>query len=393
MKLLNKNKSKQNDKNLNLQDIKNITLIDDNTSKEIINFKKIDINKLSNFKYREAKIDGSLVSSMAAPVALDSIIKVANPNGFFTATVNPSTLIQYSQGGFSSMVKGASGIVKHSGFVSSTVSVFAPMVIFQALSIVTGQYYLNGINKQLSNISSKIDDLQFFVESKDVAKINVIQDEIFDLFNKNNLTQQDFNTISKFKIELKFIKERYRELIEKIICEIESINKNNIKTLNEKKNKVKKYSNVFYGSQQLLFYVEQIELFSYIKNKNFQYISDIYNRIKNYTIEKISFDDTLKKIEKLQEEIGNPIFGSKDKEIHKLNFKFGYLDKKLKKEYTSFETDINNAKINLNNKWNESQEILYYIDENNKQRMFIKDTDNKFNDAGIQLETEIIEEK
>ena len=374
MKSLNKNKSKQNDKNLNLQDIKNITLVDDNTSKEIINFKKININKLSNFKYREAKFDGSLVSSMAAPATLDTIIKVANPNGFFTATVNPSTLIQYSQGGFSSMVKGASGIAKHSGFVSSTVSVFAPMVIFQALSLVTGQYYLNGINKQLSNISSKIDDLQFFVESEDLAKINVIQNEIFDLFNKNNLTQQDFDTISNFKSELKIIKEKYKILIQKIIREIELINKSNIKTLNAKKNDVKKYSNVFYGSQQLLFYVEQIELFSYIKNKNFQYINDTYNRIKNYTVEKISFDDTLKKIEKLQDEIGIPIIGNKDKEIYELNFKFGYLDKKLKKEYTGVETDINNAKIELNNKWNESQEILYYIDENNKQRMFIKDT-------------------
>ena len=138
----------------------------------------------------------------------------------------------------------------------------------------------------------------------------------------------------------------------------------------KKKNKIKKYSNIFYGCQQLLFYIEQIELNFYIKNKKFENINDIYDRIQNYNIEQISFDDISKKIEKLE----NP---RNNNSMHKLCFRFDYLiNKKLKKKYNSFETDINNARRDLNNKWNESQEVLCYIDENNNQRLFIKDTNN-----------------
>lgn len=389
-----KNNLEKKDKLLDLQDIKTISLIDNNTSKEIINFEKIDISKITDFKYREVKLKGSLVSSVAAPVILDSIIKVSNPNGFFTATSNTNMLIQYNQGGYSSMVKGAKGIAKHSGFVSSAKNVFTPMIVFQALSFIIGLYYLHGITKQLSKILNKIDDLQFFIESEDLAKINVIQEEITDLSNKNIVTQQDFNTISNFKNELKFIKEKYKINIQKVISEIRHINENkiskdNISRLEENKNKIKKYSNIFYGCQQLLFYIEQIELFSYIKNKDFQYAEETYNRIENYTIEKISFDKTLKKIKNLKEKIGITLLTNKDKEISKLNNKFKFLDEKFKEDYDILEIDINNTKKHLNEKWNESQEILCYIDENNNQRMFIKDTSN--NCENIEQDSETID--
>lgn len=358
---------------LDLQDIKTISLVDNNTSKEIINFKKTDMGKIAEFKYRELSTTGNLASSIASTAVMDSMLKIANPNGFFTATVNPSTLMEYTKGvgGLSSIVQGSNGkIISHSGFVNA--SVFTPIVAFQILSFATGQYYLHGINKQLSKILNKLDDLQFFIESEDLAKINVIQEELLNLSNKEIVTQQDFNTISNFKTELKFIKEKYKINIQKEIGEIQ--NENNISKLFEKKNKIEKYSNVFYDSQQLLFYIEQIELNFYIKNKKFENINDIYDRIQNYNIEQISFDDISKKIEKLE----NP---RNNNSMHKLCFRFDYLiNKKLKKKYNSFETDINNARRDLNNKWNESQEVLCYIDENNNQRMFIKDTSNNCKD-------------
>ena len=375
--IINKNNLEKKDKMLDLQDIKTISLVDNNTSKEIINFKKTDMGKIAEFKYRELSTTGNLASSIASTAVMDSMLKIANPNGFFTATVNPSTLMEYTKGvgGLSSIVQGSNGkIISHSGFVNA--SVFTPIVAFQILSFATGQYYLHGINKQLSKILNKLDDLQFFIESEDLAKINVIQEELLNLSNKKIVTQQDFNTISNFKNELKFIKEKYKINIQKVINEIQHINEDNINKLEENKNKIKKYSNIFYGCQQLLFYIEQIELFSYIKNKDFQYAEETYNRIENYTIETISFDKILKKTQKLKREIGEQWFGNDDKKIKKLDNQFKYLDENFQEEYNTFEIEICNVKRELNKKCTESQEVLCYIDENNNQRLFIKDTNN-----------------
>ena len=191
--IINKNNLEKKDKMLDLQDIKTISLVDNNTSKEIINFKKTDMGKITEFKYRELSTTGNLASSIASTAVMDSMLKIANPNGFFTATVNPSTLMEYTKGvgGLSSIVQGSNGkIISHSGFINA--SVFTPIVAFQILSFATGQYYLHGINKQLSKILNKLDDLQFFIESEDFAKINFIQEELLNLSNKKNCNSTRF---------------------------------------------------------------------------------------------------------------------------------------------------------------------------------------------------------
>lgn len=376
-KSLNKEIELKNNMNLNnLQDIKDIALFDNN-----VIFKKTDISKISKFKYIEVKLNGSLSSSISSPAILDTIIKGANPNGFYTATETFSKLMKYSDGTISSMVKGTKGIVKHSGFISSTFSVFAPIIILQALTIITGQIYLKRITKQLSNILDEIKNLQSFIESEDFAKINVIQDEIPILSEKDIISQQDFNIISTFRIELKIIKEKYRINLENEKEKIKNIEKNNIDKFQECQDKVNKYLSVFYICQELLFYCETLEFIFYIKKSDFQQAEYVYNIISEYNIEQLSIEPIVGKIEKLKIKVGKPWFNNDDKKLTKLNGEFAYLNYQFREQFKEIQQKIQNIKEDLDCKWNKSQEILYYIDEKNNQRLFIKDESDDFKDS------------
>jgi len=361
--------------NNNLEDITNITFFDKDTKTELLNFKKIDLKDISKYKYKEIKLNGALSSSVIGKSIVPTTISALNSKGLFTASVNPGTLIQYAKdGSFSSMVKGINGIQEHSGFLSASKSVFAPIIVFQVLSFVTSQYYLNGITKQLATISNRIEDLQFFIESEDFATIKVIQDEFSLLINKNIIEKQDFYKLSNFEISLKQIKEKYKINLERELDKIKHIDEDEIEGLEEIKNKINKYSNVFYNSQQLLFYSYMIKFVLDIKSNNLKYIDESYKKILNYDVEQISFEKVLQKITKLQKEIGDPWFGNKDEIIKKLKNKFKMLQEKNIKQIDEFEKGIKNTKTDINNQMNGTQDILCYIDENNNQKIFIKDS-------------------
>jgi hypothetical protein len=79
--------------------------------------------------------------------------------------------MKYTTGAISSIVRGEGGkIINHAGFVSANLN-FTPVVIMQLMSIVTGQYYLNGITKQLNNIDKKISMLIQFHHTEKTSKL------------------------------------------------------------------------------------------------------------------------------------------------------------------------------------------------------------------------------
>lgn len=101
----------------------------------------------------------SMVSNAVATSGQIGAISLLNPKGLFTAIVNPEMLTKFADGTFSTMIHGADGIAQHAGFQAASASVFAPIILFQAMSMITGQYYLNGITKQLSAIDNKLSKL------------------------------------------------------------------------------------------------------------------------------------------------------------------------------------------------------------------------------------------
>ncbi|MCL1847963.1 MAG: hypothetical protein FWF91_08410, partial [Coriobacteriia bacterium] len=85
----------------------------------------------------------------------------AAPNGLFTATAPLSDLMQYSDGTVASIVMKGGEIANHSGFKEIALSVANPAAVvgagMQAMAMISGQYYMDKISKQLEGIEHGIE--------------------------------------------------------------------------------------------------------------------------------------------------------------------------------------------------------------------------------------------
>jgi hypothetical protein len=97
--------------------------------------------------------------STTANVCTQSAIVANAANGLYRATASPALLMQYSDGTRGSILQIGGQIKGHAGFKPVGAEVFTPMIVFQLLSIVTGQYYMHGISKQLSAIQETLDQI------------------------------------------------------------------------------------------------------------------------------------------------------------------------------------------------------------------------------------------
>lgn len=132
-------------------------LIND-TLNEIDEYIQINSSPI-NSSGKDSNIGVNLASGFTSAFVQVGTISALNPNGLFTATVNPSFLTKFTDGTLSTMIHGSNGIARHAGFKLVSTSVFTPIITFQVLSFVTGQYYLNNITKQLERINQKLDEL------------------------------------------------------------------------------------------------------------------------------------------------------------------------------------------------------------------------------------------
>lgn len=116
----------------------------------------------------------SLYNALSVGAGIISYGAAMTPlTGLYRATAPAGSLMKLSSGGFSSAVVGQNGkIAAQKGFVEAGKSAFAPMIAFQIMSIVTGQYYLNGINKQLTAINEKLDFIIKELEAEKQGKLN-----------------------------------------------------------------------------------------------------------------------------------------------------------------------------------------------------------------------------
>src|SRR6185369_4233715 len=96
-----------------------------------ISEKELDFNR---DKYIQIPITSPFSGTQMAKSAMGNVLgtigqvgiqKILNPNGIFSATVNPGMLTKFANGSTSTMIHGTKGIVGHAGFTSANVSVFA----------------------------------------------------------------------------------------------------------------------------------------------------------------------------------------------------------------------------------------------------------------------------
>ncbi|TRZ40915.1 hypothetical protein, partial [Robertkochia marina] len=130
-------------------------------------------------------------------------------NGLYTATANTRSLMTYGNGSLSSITMNGSQFGSHAGFVSANPTVFTPILAVQFAAMLTGQYYFNGLTKQLESIKKGIDELINIYHNERLAKLRYINTKINELNNRNFFTTEDYVTVDRLKYDLSIIRFEY----------------------------------------------------------------------------------------------------------------------------------------------------------------------------------------
>lgn len=193
-----------------------IVIVDDpdkqNKLLEFIPTTSVDLNRCT--KIDNPALCCNLTSCLSACGISTGLATVAG-QGLFQATVNPATLIAYGNGTVGSMIVSNGQIVKHAGFVPvSSATIFAPIIVFQLTSMITGQYYLNGISKQLNNICKKLDYMQRFLEADDLGKIQSAYHALNELHQCDNAMPEDFTVLIEQRRSIETVYHKYLLLLQ-----------------------------------------------------------------------------------------------------------------------------------------------------------------------------------
>lgn len=203
---------------LSVEPVQQFSLIASDNSELTLKRISVDISSVEIDKYIQVPTLGSIRDGMVAKSALSSAIggaaqlgsvAAANPNGLFKATVNPTLLTKFGDGTYSTMIHGSKGIVQNAGYQAASASVFAPLIVFQAMSIVTGQYYLQGITKQLESIDKKIERLVRLHHVERLAKIHYCVNLVKKLYTINHPNIEDMMSLKMMQNQIGIIHEEY----------------------------------------------------------------------------------------------------------------------------------------------------------------------------------------
>jgi hypothetical protein len=207
--IFNKFFRRKNNAVMNIDEIKII----DNDSHDVLKFECTDLPQ--NFNEKFVKIPDSNFSRnlssqlLGAGIQTGAMANIAG-SGFFKATIDPALLSQYSSGTISSIVKVNGKIVEHAGFQAiPSAQVFAPILVFQLASICTGQYYLNGINSQLSLLQERVNELIRLHHLERKSYIETVFNTLQEFANKTCISSADIHKLADFKFEVKRIRVEY----------------------------------------------------------------------------------------------------------------------------------------------------------------------------------------
>jgi hypothetical protein len=177
-------------------------------SSELQRFLKILPQSIHAKKYNVIKNDYG-ISGVIEAVA----VKALAPHGLYSATVSPEVLMKYADGTVGSIVTKGGKIIKHSGFISAETAVFAPMIVMQVLSIITSQYYLNGINKQLETILCELNKLKRLNYSEDEGMLFSIQETLKQKMTNHQPDESDFSILDTCRLNCVKIAGKYLSML------------------------------------------------------------------------------------------------------------------------------------------------------------------------------------
>ena len=218
-------------------------------SSELTEFLKTFPSTIEHKDYRVLSASNlkNLAGSPISGILQGTAVKALAGNGLYTATVAPELLMRYSNGTIASMIKEGGKFAAHAGFTAAEAAVFAPMIVFQVLSIITSQYYLNGINKQLTAIQNSLDRLKNLNYSEDEGKLFSIQETISNILTSKQPLREDISIISACRKESLEIAAKYLSMLNKQFApEKTKIHSDEKKRLDEIKDEINKTDGEFY---------------------------------------------------------------------------------------------------------------------------------------------------
>jgi len=372
---------------------KDVSQIDLIKGSDIIKFRKISINEIQKYNYQEItsdRIKGGLSNIVSAGTQI-AAVSALNPGGLFTATVSPQLLTLFADGTFSTMIHQGGHIAAHAGFQSISAAVFAPIAIMQLLSMITGQYYMNGITKQLKSIDKKINLLIKFHHTEKIAKLENAQILLKQLYETRYPGIEHLTQLKTVEIEVGAV---YREYLKYLTDSIEAKNKitetyklssqkhlDNLFSLDDESN----FSFYFYmvtTSDEILHLIPIIEFMINVKmnkdNSRNNQIEELYNKIANFS-EKDFFAKSAGKallkeyydpfIAEAQEILNETWFHQEDCERRKKEME--KRKKSLKKEILGSAETLN-IKAKLVEQMTQPVDILYSIGEDGNELVYIK---------------------
>jgi hypothetical protein len=123
--------------------------------------------------------------ALAQAQTLADIAKAA-PHGLFTATAPLETLMRYKDGTTSSVImKAGERISGSAGFQEVALQAVNPAAVvgagMQVMAMVSGQYYMDKISKQLEGIESGIERLIDFHNDANIGKLRSIENRMKEI--------------------------------------------------------------------------------------------------------------------------------------------------------------------------------------------------------------------
>lgn len=268
-------------------------------------------------KESQESISGTL-SNITGGLANVGITSTAT-YGLFQATANPATLMQLSGGGVSSAVVNGGQITQQAGFVQAGTTMFTPMIIFQVASVITGQYYMNNISKQLNSIQEKLDELLNLFHIERQAKLVKSFQFITEILNKQNFVIEDFVLLKMILSELTDIREEYFLMVQNSVENIKNNNRYSaLNSLSEAKKIAQEFEKTGFIfkmktsliADELFHLAKMAEFHMNVCYKNpdsnrINHLSKKFEEISKFEINELSFNRT----EKLYKEIKEDTLG------------------------------------------------------------------------------------
>lgn len=201
----------------------------------------VNLSEFETVNEEEAKEWRNVYESFAGGKALEGGLNAFAYDGLLKSNIPYRDLCKVA--GDSDAVRGfvSNGhISKQAEFTKVGISNIAPLLVFQCLSAITSQYYMNIIFDKLSEIKKGIDSIKEFLEAKDEGIIKGICKRVNELVEKKSYVDTDKKEIASIYQTVDSLKEQYKSLLSKIDLNFKS-NFNLFsakKSANEKVNKL-----------------------------------------------------------------------------------------------------------------------------------------------------------